>query len=238
MLLDSGSSALLLTALVVGISHTLMGPDHYLPFVALSKARGWSLRRTMGITLLCGIGHVLGSVLLGAIGLAAGWSLGSLESIESVRGSVAAWLLTALGLIYLAWALKGLGRNQRHTHIHAHADGTVHTHEHTHHKDHAHAHTEAGKRSITAWSLFVIFVFGPCEAFIPILLFPAVTQDAGLAVATTLVFAGSTLATMAGAVYLGTKGVESLPLNKLGPYGHVAAGCAILLCAGFIHLGF
>ena len=229
---------MLAAALVIGVTHTLMGPDHYLPFVALSKARGWKLTRTLGITFLCGAGHILGSVLLGVIGLLAGWSLGGLEAIESVRGSIAVWLLTVLGVVYLAWAMKGLGRNRQHSHIHAHADGTIHKHEHTHHGQHAHAHSESNKRSVTAWSLFVIFVLGPCEAFIPILLFPAVTHNATLAVATTLVFAGSTLATMLGMVYFLCKGLEFVSLKKLGTYGHVVAGCAILLCAGFIHIGF
>jgi sulfite exporter TauE/SafE len=238
MLIESGSTALLLTAMVVGITHTLMGPDHYLPFVALAKARNWGRARTLAITFLCGVGHLLGSIILGAIGLAAGWSLGGLESIESVRGGIAAWLLTAMGVVYLGWAIKGLGRRRSHSHMHAHADGTIHTHEHSHREEHAHPHTEGGKRSLTAWSLFVIFVFGPCEAFIPILLFPAITQNAGLAVVTTLVFAVSTLATMLGMVYLLGRGLELVPLRKIGPYGHVMAGCAILLCAGFIHIGF
>ena len=38
---------LLLTAASIGFIHTLLGPDHYLPFVAMSAARGWSSRRTL-----------------------------------------------------------------------------------------------------------------------------------------------------------------------------------------------
>lgn len=238
MLTDSGSSALLLTALVVGITHTLLGPDHYLPFVALAKARNWSKRRMLAITAVCGVGHVAGSILLGAIGLAIGWSLGGLEAIESMRGDVAAWLLTAMGAIYMAWAIKRIGKGHKHTHMHVHEDGTVHTHEHTHHEDHAHPHdNKKGIRSVTAWSLFVIFVFGPCEAFIPLLLFPAVNQNLGLAAATTAVFATATILTMLTAVYALSKGLELLPMRHFERYGHLAAGFAIFACGMAIHIG-
>ena len=50
---------LLLTGASIGVIHTLLGPDHYLPFVALSKARAWTQGRTAAITAACGVGHVL-----------------------------------------------------------------------------------------------------------------------------------------------------------------------------------
>ncbi|MDP4185456.1 MAG: hypothetical protein Q8862_09885, partial [Bacteroidota bacterium] len=54
-----------LTAASVGFIHTLFGTDHYLPFIVLSKARKWSNVKTAWITVLCGIGHISGSVLIG-----------------------------------------------------------------------------------------------------------------------------------------------------------------------------
>lgn len=236
---DTGSTALLLTACVIGITHTLMGPDHYLPFVALGKARSWSMRRVMMVTCLCGIGHVAGSIVLGAIGLAAGWSLAGLEAVESVRGDLAAWLLTVLGLLYLIWAVRNLSRSKPHSHWHGHADGEVHCHEHTHHGAHAHPHSDGQglRRSTTAWSLFIIFVFGPCEAFIPLLLFPAFQHDGNLAVLTSIVFAVSTVGTMMGTVFLLSKGIQFVALRPLARYGHVLAGLVILGCGTAIHLG-
>ena len=47
------------TAISIGFIHTILGPDHYLPFIVLSQAKKWSLKKTMLITFLCGIGHVL-----------------------------------------------------------------------------------------------------------------------------------------------------------------------------------
>jgi hypothetical protein len=65
-------TALLLTAASIGFVPTVLGPDHYLPFVAMSHARNWSRLRTIVITALCGVGHVLSSVVLGLVGLGAG----------------------------------------------------------------------------------------------------------------------------------------------------------------------
>ncbi len=55
------------TAASIGLLHTLLGPDHYLPFIVMSRARRWTMTRTALITLACGIGHVLSSVLLGLV---------------------------------------------------------------------------------------------------------------------------------------------------------------------------
>ena len=50
---------LIATAASIGFIHTLIGPDHYLPFIMMSKARGWSVAKTLWITLACGVGHLL-----------------------------------------------------------------------------------------------------------------------------------------------------------------------------------
>jgi len=61
-------TVLLFTAASIAFFHTLMGPDHYLPFIAIAKARGWSLKRTLTLTIICGVGHVVGSFVLGCDG--------------------------------------------------------------------------------------------------------------------------------------------------------------------------
>ena len=130
---------LLTTAAMIGLFHTLLGPDHYLPFIVMGKARRWSATKTALITLACGIGHVASSVILGLIGITAGLALHVLELTETIRGEYAAWLLTAFGLVYCAWGIRRAIRNKPHTHQHAHA-GTEHTHKHTHNVDHVHPH--------------------------------------------------------------------------------------------------
>ena len=109
---------LILTAISIGFIHTLIGPDHYLPFIMMSKARGWSIGKTIWITLACGIGHVFSSVVIGVLGIGLGLAVGKLEAIEAVRGNLAAWALITFGLVYAAWGLRRAFRNSPHTHTH------------------------------------------------------------------------------------------------------------------------
>ncbi len=115
------------TAVSIGFIHTLLGPDHYLPFIVLSEAKKWSLRKTMIITFLCGLGHVMSSVILGLIGIAVGISVHKLTAIESFRGNIAAWLFIAFGLVYMIISIRSLYRKKKHTHSHFHIDEGNHT---------------------------------------------------------------------------------------------------------------
>jgi sulfite exporter TauE/SafE len=237
--MESDLGFLMMTAASIGVIHTLLGPDHYLPFVALSSARGWTTRRTLWVTSLCGIGHVLGSVVIGLVGIAAGVSLAKLEWFEGLRGDVAAWLLTGFGLAYMAWGLRRAWRARPHFHPHVHAGGLVHSHSHGHHGDHAHPHVDAGNAtSITPWALFVIFVLGPCEPLIPVLMYPAFQQSAAGVVAVVLAFGVATIGTMVSVVYFAGAGLRRLPGNSLQRYSHALAGATLSVCGlGIIFLG-
>ena len=221
---------LTLSAAAIAFLHTLLGPDHYLPFVAMARARGWTLPRALQITLLCGIGHLAGSVLLGIVGITVGVQLASLEWLEGLRGNLAAWLLIGFGLAYTAWGLRQALRNRPHTHWHIH-DGVTHSHAHTHHGGHAHLH-EAGteQRSLTPWVIFVIFVLGPCEPLIPLLMYPAARESWAGVLAVTTVFGLVTVLTMLAAVFLSIKGLEKLRFKAFERYAHALAGGAILAC--------
>jgi len=168
---------LTLSAAAIAFVHTLLGPDHYVPFVAMARARGWGLGKTLRITLVCGVGHLAGSVALGLLGIALGIHLATLTWLEGMRANLAAWLLIAFGLAYLAWGLRQAYRRRPHTHWHHH-DGFTHSHEHSHQNAHQHVHVAPGQpQSLTPWVIFVIFVLGPCEPLIPLLLYPAARED-------------------------------------------------------------
>ena len=225
----SEAQILLVTAASIAFLHTLLGPDHYLVFTAMGKARSWSLAKTLRITLLCGLGHVLSSVLIGAVGIMAGAQLASLVEIESVRGNLAGYALLAFGLMYFAWGLKKSGRDHVHSHVHIHED-VVHDHEHDHHQEHAHVHNEGAMNSITPWAIFIVFVLGPCEALIPLFMYPAAQQSGALVITVAVVFGVVTLLTMLGCVALTTIGLDRLKLPSTGRYAHAAAGASVALC--------
>ena len=226
----SGLNVLVITAISIGFFHTLFGPDHYLPFVMMSWARKWSTPKTAIITFLCGLGHVLSSVVLGLIGVSMGLAVNKLTVFESSRGSVAAWLLIGFGLAYLVWGLRRAYKNKPHTHGHIHLDADVHTHEHSHTEEHAHIHPSKAAKSITPWALFVIFVFGPCEPLIPILMYPAAQKNMFGLILVTAVFSTVTISTMLGIVLLARAGVSFVRFNALQRYTHAIAGATICLC--------
>jgi nickel/cobalt exporter len=221
------------TAAAIAFVHTLLGPDHYLPFVALAKSRQWSVAKAMRTTLLCGSGHIVGSVVLGFVGIYASVQLNALEWIEGLRGDVAAWALVSFGLIYMAWGLRRGYRKKTHSHWHSH-DGKRHSHTHQHHHEHGHVHTaentDNNKRSIAGWAIFIVFVLGPCEPLIPILMFPAAKESLVGLVAVTAVFAVVTLTTMLLAVAISVWGLQSVRLPKMERFNEAIAGGTITMC--------
>ena len=128
------------TAATIGFIHTLLGPDHYVPFVMMGRARRWSLTKTTLLTAACGVGHILSSVLLGSLGIALGLVATRLEAIQNTRGNLAAWALIAFGATYFIWGLRRALKSKTHTHWHRHDTDTVHKHPHNHHGKHAHVH--------------------------------------------------------------------------------------------------
>lgn len=224
-----GSTLLLAgTAVTIGFIHTIVGPDHYIPFIVMGEARRWTIRRTMLITFLCGLGHVLSSVVVGFIGIAAGISLSKLEFFESFRGNIAAWLLIAFGLVYMLVSLRSLYRRKNHVHAHHHTDGTDHEHEHGHFSGHSHIHLE-NKKNMTPWILFLIFVLGPCEPLIPIVMYPAAENNIHGVIIVSLLFSVVTIATMMSVVLAFRLGLSRINLRPLERYVNVIAGATILV---------
>jgi sulfite exporter TauE/SafE len=249
--------ALSAAAVSIAFIHTVFGPDHYLPFVAMSKVGRWSTPKTATITLLCGLGHVLSSVALGCVGIAFGIVVLKLEHIEEIRGDLAGWLLLTFGLIYFAWGLARALRNEPHVHVHAAEDGSLEIHQHANHQSTGRpeatddnnplaayaspttrsAAAENQRRAMTPWVLFTIFLFGPCEPLIPMLMYPAALGSAWGVVLVTLLFGITTIATMLALVLGLRAGAGVMQLGWMERYSHALAGLVVLACGAAIKLG-
>jgi sulfite exporter TauE/SafE len=239
------------TAASLGLVHTVIGPDHYLPFIVISRARNWTLRKTLFVSFLAGLGHILSSVVLGFVGIALGIAVAKLEGVESARGEFAAWLLIGFGLAYFVWGMRRAWKNKPHTHphLHDHEDAHIHPHgpdqgahdpsrEHVH--EHAHAHThelaehahphgEEKRANITPWVLFTIFVFGPCEPLIPLVIYPAARHSTAGVVLVAGAFGLVTIATMLVIITAASYGASFIRLGKLERYSHALAGLMIFV---------
>ena len=227
--MDNQILILMYSAVSIAFIHTLLGPDHYLPFIALGKAKKWSVSKSVAITSLCGLGHVASSILIGFIGLGMGIALKKLEIIESFRGDIAAWLLTSFGFVYLVYGVRNAMKNKKHEHPHIHGNGSLHTHDHNHHKEHLHVHAENGSKSTVPWVLFIIFAFGPCEPLIPLLMFPAAQTDIIGLILVVSAFSIVTIGTMLTVVLLTTYKLKIKQLGALERYSHAMAGFILLL---------
>jgi putative Mn2+ efflux pump MntP len=194
----SAFAALALAAASVGSLHSL-APDHWVPFTALARARGWSRARTARVTLLCGFGHVTVSVALGLAGLQVGSAV--MQALGQKLESVAGVLLIGFGVAYGIWGLRAAIRRKLHSH--------------------GHSHGEASRA--TAWTLFLLFSADPCVAVIPII-FAAAPLGAWPAFAVVAVYEAATLVTMVALVSVAHAGVAGLRAPWIERYGDGAAG--------------
>jgi hypothetical protein len=222
---DGLSWSVLLAAAGVALAHTLLGPDHYLPFVMLARARGWSVRRTAAITVACGAGHVASSLLLGGLGILLGAAASRLDAVERARGDLAAWLLVAFGLAYAIWGLRQGVRRSRGLEPHHHGGGEPHIHVGS---LRPHVHAPGGERRRPVfWALFIVFILGPCEPLIPLVILPASRGRWGLALATALLFGLLTVSAMLALTLAGVAGLRRLRFCGLERWADTLAGATV-----------
>lgn len=240
--------------------HTVVGVDHYVPFAVLRRAYGWSRGKMLSVTLLCGLGHCLSSVVLAWASVWLAREATAFDALQELRGTLASWLMVAFGVALALYGVRAARQGHRHSHVHVHADGEAHVHEHDHHEAHAHAHgapqlsagavrtgppaaSAAGPdrgrnhRRATFWWLFVIFVLGPCESLIPLSVFAAARHGMDGALIVTLVFTGITTATMLVMTTLAAAGYGRLRAPWIERYGVALSGLVIVLAGALTMVG-
>jgi hypothetical protein len=83
----------------------------------------------------------------------------------------------------------------------------------------------------------LIFVFGPCEPLIPLMMVPAARASLSGSLIVAGVFAVATLATMLVMVTIGYLGLARLTGPAMQRYSHAACGGAIAACGAAVCLG-
>jgi cadmium resistance protein CadD (predicted permease) len=182
-----------------------------MPFAAIGKAQKWPKAKLAFITFVSGIGHVGSSILVGAIGILLGFSLSRLSAAESHRGEIALWLLIGFGIAYTVWGLKKA-------------------------RDYNHEHVDAEKlksKTVTMWTLFAIFVLGPCEPLIPLMFLATDYGWAGILV-TSLTFSIVTIFMMLAQSLLAYAGIQLIRHDITERYSHAFAGFVIFLTGAFV----
>jgi len=199
-------------AAAIGALHTL-APDHWVPFVALGRAEGWSARRTAIITATCGLGHVTVSVLLGAVSLFFGLEL--MQAVGERLENLAGVLLIGFGVVYGGWGLHRAMRALIHRRLH-----DAHSAHHHHH------HARAGDRRLTPWTLFLLFSADPCVAVVP-LMFASAPLGWISTLMVVLAYELATIATMVGLVVPSRAAAGALRAGWADQYGDAIAGAVI-----------
>ncbi len=101
--------AVLAATTTVSLLHTLL-PSHWLCFSLVGRARGWKLRRTLGITALAGSCHVLSTIGLGIAAAVLGSNILPGENYEIFS----AILLLVMGCLFLVLHIVHGGHHHEH----------------------------------------------------------------------------------------------------------------------------
>ena len=222
-------SLLLVTAAATAAFHTLI-PDHWLPFVLVGRARGWSARTTAAISGFSAVVHTFLSVVLGLLALLLGQSVAHGVGARLERGSGV--LLVLFGAAYALWAWRKGGHfhpggSLLHRRDEAgHCDGLEgpDSAEHLHyHADDAWIGNDAGKGAVP---LALIVGLNPCVLVLPIMVATA-NQGAGALALVTIAYSLTTIALMVGLSVAGVAGTRRLPVPPVARHMETASGLLI-----------
>ena len=197
------------SAASIGFVHTLLGPDHYLPLVAMAKTNGWSAPKTASYVAVCGVSHLLGTILIGVLVFFLGFAFLNLETLQSIRGDFAGWLLILFGAIYFAWGANWAIRHNRTS--------------------------SQSKNSnfarCTPFALFLFFILGPCEPLIPLMSLGSESPQVSSSILVVSAFCGATILTMLACVMFFYYGVSRFSFFlRFEKYMHAVTGLIVFLC--------
>ncbi|MFA5056881.1 MAG: hypothetical protein WC485_02105 [Opitutaceae bacterium] len=217
------NSAVLTTIAVTGFTVAFLHaaiPTHWLPFVLVARARGWTRARTLVVTLCAGLGHVGLTSLLGVAIAWFGFQLD--ERVGGLFPWVIGVFLITVGLYYFWRQWRGGGICHHHPVGGRHQPNAACGHE----ADHSHWEEELKDSKLmsarasdwTAMSgLFVMLTLSPCEGFLPIYLSGVRFGWRGFALL-SLILAVAALAGMTLFTWLTLLGLERFKVERFERY--------------------
>ena len=233
---DATLSLLLATAVSTALFHTLI-PDHWLPFVLMGRARGWSKRTTLGVSGLSAAIHVALSAALGLLAVALGLQVA--RAVGESLQQAAPYLLIGFGLVYALWAWRKGG----HFHpggslVHRQDEGAPCPGSEGSHSAHLHYHADDAlirdARGRSALTLAAIVGMNPCVLILPLVLRGAEHGSFTLA-AVLAAYSATTVALMVGLSVAGVAGAMRLRIPGAARYMEAASGL-VIAGAGLVFL--
>jgi ABC-type nickel/cobalt efflux system permease component RcnA len=203
------------TGFTVAFFHAAI-PTHWLPFVLVSRARGWRRSKTLLVSAFAGLGHVALTSLLGLVIAWFGFQLD--ERVGRLFPWIAGGILIAIGLFYFWRQFSGRGVLHHHPPGGHHHESAECGHEH----DHSHWDAELKDTALISdragdWAaiggLFTMLTLSPCEGFLPVYLSGVQFGWRGFVIL-SLILAVGTLAGMLAFTWLTLVGLEKLPVQR------------------------
>jgi len=206
--------------------HALI-PDHWLPFVLMSRAERWSEKRAVALTGLAAFLHVMVTLFAGALTILVGSP--TVQSLAERTGRSLGFLI---GLLLVIFGVSyGLFRHLREASIHAAIDpggdgpGAAAVE-----RGHVHAHGHLLERwfhgALTAGTLVLVIGISPCALLVPVL-FAASAVGAAALLSAALGFALCTIGTMIGVTLVAMRGMRRIDLPFFTRYGDLISGALV-----------
>lgn len=206
---------LALTGFTIAFLHAAL-PTHWLPFVLVARARGWTRSKTMGVTLVAGLGHVALTSLLGFLIAWLGLTLDEHDGLwfKNAAGAI----LAAVGFYFAVQQLRGEGLRHHHFPGGQHTPGEACGHEERgSHLEHEISESPLVQVRTGDWAaisgLLVMLTLSPCEAFLPVYLSGVEFGWTGFFVLSAILAAG-TLGGMTIFTWLTLRGLSGVNLRK------------------------
>jgi nickel/cobalt transporter (NicO) family protein len=238
--------ALLIAAAGVGFGHAVL-PDHWVPLAVLGRTRRYPPSRVARLSGLAGVTHVLVSIVLGAVVVAIGLQFRA--QIKGAEDTIVGLILLATAAGFTIAELTGHGHHGHehdHSHGHAHADPGADEHEHgadAHEHDHEHDHDhdrDAAAGGRLSGLAAVIVPFGaaasPDLTILPVFL-AATAAGAAAAIASVLIFAGVTVATIVSLTLIAYFGGFQIRGEWLERWGNVITALALAVIGALVLTG-